>query len=550
MNLTAEIKQISWFKIAVFGFLLIGLYFASFKFLSQEWQNEDFTYCYLIPPIVLYLLWERRGNLFGILSRPSWGGFAFIAFGLLLFWLGELGGEYFTLFISFWFVLVGLCWIHFGGKKLITIWFPLFMVLAAFTPPDFIYFRLTLKLKLLSSQLGVAMIQAYGMSAYREGNIIDLGFTQLQVVDACSGLRYLFPLLIMGILLAYFYRAAWWKKIVLIISTIPLTIFTNSLRIAMTGILFELWGAKVAQGFFHGFSGWFIFMFGLAVLLIEMWVLKKIFPEKKSSSANSSKLKAQIKGENMASDSTIQSQNLKSATTEGLIPQASSLKPKTQKGPAAYFHPPQFVVAVILLGATLVLAQGIEFREKIPANKSLAQFPLNIGEWNGRRDSMDQRFIETLHLSDYVIVNYKNSFGKQVNFYTAYYESQRKGESIHSPATCLPGSGWSFEDAGSQEIPVDYKGNETLPVNRAYMLKNDYRQLSYYWFPQRGRILTNAYQLKLYAFWDALTRQRTDGALVRVITPVYDNEELADAENRLQSFTQAIVPVLNKFLPN
>ena len=104
------------------------------------------------------------------------------------------------------------------------------------------------------------MLQTYGMSAYREGNIIDLGFTQLQVVDACSGLRYLFPLLILGVLLAYFYRVALWKKLIIILSTIPLTIFTNSLRIALTGIIYEIWGAKEAEGFFHGFSGWFIFM--------------------------------------------------------------------------------------------------------------------------------------------------------------------------------------------------------------------------------------------------------------------------------------------------
>jgi EpsI family protein len=81
------------------------------------------------------------------------------------------------------------------------------------------------------------------------------------------------------------------------------------------------------------------------------------------------------------------------------------------------------------------------------------------------------------------------------------------------------------------------------------MEKNGVRQLSYYWFPQRGRILTNAYQLKLFNFWDALTKQRTDGALVRLITPVYENEEVADAEARLISFTKVIVPVLNEYLP-
>ncbi len=88
-----------------------------------------------------------------------------------------------------------------------------------------------------------------------------------------------------------------------------------------------------------------------------------------------------------------------------------------------------------------------------------------------------------------------------------------------------------------------------MPVNRAFMQKSGSKQLTYYWFPQRGRVLTNAYQLKIYAFWDALIRQRTDGALVRVMTPVYESEGLEDAEQRLQKFTREIVPVLSEFLP-
>jgi EpsI family protein len=89
-----------------------------------------------------------------------------------------------------------------------------------------------------------------------------------------------------------------------------------------------------------------------------------------------------------------------------------------------------------------------------------------------------------------------------------------------------------------------------MPVNRAFIQKRGSKQLTYYWFPQRGRILTNAYQLKIYAFWDALTKQRTDGALVRVMTPVYESEGLEDAEQRLQGFTREIVPVLDEFIPD
>jgi hypothetical protein len=149
--------------------------------------------------------------------------------------------------------------------------------------------------------------------------------------------------------------------------------------------------------------------------------------------------------------------------------------------------------------------------------------------------------------------------------FIAIYTAQRKGESIHTPETCLPGSGWEFKKAGSVTIPLLLNSRltnqringspptagaeSTITVNRAVIEKGTYKQLSYFWFPMRGRVLTNIWQMKWYTFWDALTRQRTDGALVRLITPVYPNEDVAQAEARLTAFTQAIVPVLNEYLP-
>jgi EpsI family protein len=162
---------------------------------------------------------------------------------------------------------------------------------------------------------------------------------------------------------------------------------------------------------------------------------------------------------------------------------------------------------------------------------------------------MEQKFIDTLDLSDYVMLNYQGKDGKSVDFYTAFYESQRKGESIHSPETCLPGSGWEFKKAGAVELPLKDRRGNPMRVNKAVMIKGDFRQLSYFWFPQRDRVLTSAWELKWYNFWDALTRQRTDGALVRLITPIYTGEDLAEADQRLLAFTREIVPVLNEFLP-
>lgn len=162
---------------------------------------------------------------------------------------------------------------------------------------------------------------------------------------------------------------------------------------------------------------------------------------------------------------------------------------------------------------------------------------------------MEERFINALDLTDYVIADYVDTQGRSVNLYVAYYASQSKGKSIHSPATCLPGSGWDFRQSGIARINLSPSPGHSFAVNRAVMQKGSTRQVVYHWMPQRGRILTNAYQLKLYAFWDALTRQRTDGALVRAITKVREQEDIEQAEARLKDFVRDIVPVLEKFIP-
>ncbi len=495
------------------------VFFQTIKHFTMRWNKEDYSYCYLMPLVILYIIWEKRNLIKKIPSIPTWFGFITFAFGISLFWLGELGGEYFTLYLAFWFTLIGILWIHIGWEKIKALAFPLLMILTMFPLPDFLYRKTSVKLQLISSQLGVKALQLYGMSAYREGNVIDIGFTQLQVVDACSGLRYIIPLLILSILLAYFFKDRLWKRIILVISSIPISIVMNSMRIAFTGILYELWGARVAEGFFHGFSGWLIFICALAIMLGEIWILKKISP------------RPRVVGK-------IEIQNPKLITYES----------PTSKSPLhTLFSPPQFIVAVIILAGTFALSHGIEFREKTPIVRPLNQFPLGINEWVGKNDILEQKFIDELDLSDYVIVDYKNRDGRLVNLYVAYYESQRKGESIHSPETCLPGTGWEFQEAGTTLIPTG--DGKAVKVNRAFMVKPGQRELVYFWFPMRGRILTNAYQLKIYTFWDALTRQRTDGALVRLITPVYQNEDLKEAEIRLQGFTREVIPILANFLP-
>ena len=516
---------------AIYVPMLAIIYFPAYSWLIfRDWPREDYNYCYLIPFVLVYLIWEKRRQWIKEASTPSWSGLLVLLPGILLFWFGELAGEYFSLYISSWLLIVGLLWLHAGWKKIKIMAFPFFVSLFLFPLPNFINTKLTFNLKLISSEIGIKLIQLLGMSAYREGNIIDLGFTQLQVVDACSGLRYLIPLFLMGVLVAYFYRAAFWKRLIIVISTIPLSIITNSFRIALTAILYPFLGPAAAEGFFHDFSGWAIFMVSLAVLLSEIWVLRKIMPRpgegfmKKKETDNG---RDKFDSENLEKHDSI------------LV---------TRKA-GEFLVQPLFIVAVVILAATLAVHSIVDFREKVPIRRPISQFPLVVGGWEGKRQFLDQQFIDVLQFSDYTSIDYSKQGSLPVSMYVAYYESQRKGRSIHSPETCLPGSGWIFNQAGTRTIPLSGKNSSSITVMRAIMEKSGNRQLIYFWFNQRGRIMTNPYQMKIYNVWDALVLKRTDGALIRVISPVASSENIEDADKRLQSFIREIIPLLNEYIP-
>ena len=235
----------------VLGALYAALYAAPATWLvTRDWIREDFGYGYFVLPVVLYLIWEKRKRISELPIRPSWGGYGLLGGGILLYWLGELAGEFYTLYLSAWLVAVGLCWLRMGWPRLKVIGFPLALALAMFPPPHFLYNTLTLRLKLISSTLGVELMRLYGLSVYQEGNVIDVGFTRLQVVDACSGLRYLFPLLILALLLAYLSRCSPAKKFLVVLSAVPLSMVTNGLRIASVGILYQFFGPAVPAVFF------------------------------------------------------------------------------------------------------------------------------------------------------------------------------------------------------------------------------------------------------------------------------------------------------------
>jgi EpsI family protein len=266
------------------------------------------------------------------------------------------------------------------------------------------------------------------------------------------------------------------------------------------------------------------------VLLGEIWVLGKIMPRP---------------GEGFILK--------REAVTGGggvIPPESQQDEPAAgSKRAGGFLAHPQFMAAVAILVVTLALSSTVNDVEKIPERRSFSQFPLAIGQWEGKRQLLEQEIIDELDLSDYVAVNYWKPEAPPVDIYIAYYESQRKGASIHSPETCLPGGGWIFSQEGTRSVSLPGKNPSSITVKRVIMEKSGMRHLVYFWFSQRGRVLTSAYELKLYNLWDGLVKKRTDGALVRVLSPVDSSEKIDDADQRLQSFIGEMMPLLDAYIP-
>lgn len=507
---------------AAFAAVVLAVIFQdTFVMLRGKWQLEEYSHGFLIPAISAYLLWTRRAQFVSMPFEGSWAGVALVLLGLIVYFLGTLAAITTIDAYALVVVIAGFVLAVMGWKAFRVALVPILLLLLMNPLPQFLYSSISSHLQLISSQIGVAVIRLLGISVYLEGNVIDLGSYKLEVAEACSGLRYLFPLMSVGAIMAYLINGKTWLRLVVFLSTIPLTILMNSFRIGVIGVLVDHYGIEQATGFLHFFEGWVVFMLCLAVLSLEAWGLLRLSGDKRRFR-----------------DLFVVDQPAPKVT-DSMAQQRSLAVPA--------------VAALALLLLSVYPALAVPRRTELtPTRSPFVTFPMQIGEWRGQRQSIEKFYLDVLQLTDYVNANYVQAGKPAVNFYTAYYASQRGSVSTHSPAGCLPGGGWrimSFEQSPLPNVRIG-TGGTPLTVNRVIIQQGSTQQLVYYWFQQRGREMTNEYLVKWYLFWDSLTRQRTDGALVRIITPVPQGESMAAADARLTEFTQQAVSKLTSFVPD
>jgi exosortase len=273
----ADQLEISLPKGLVITSLIASLYAPVLgQMVVQWWQDPDYSHGFVVPLVVGYMLYQRRHNLRQVPLEPNNLGFPVMlgAIGLLL--AGTLGAELFVARLSMLFLLCGVLLFFGGWKMLRAVAFPVAFLALMIPLPALIYNQLTFPLQLLASRLSSNGLELLGIPVLREGNILVLPNYSLEVVEACSGIRSLMSLVTLSVAYGYFVERRVWGRFALVILMVPIAVASNALRVLGAGVVTYFWGPQWAEGFFHFFQGWLIFVSAVACMLIVHWALRHV----------------------------------------------------------------------------------------------------------------------------------------------------------------------------------------------------------------------------------------------------------------------------------
>lgn len=262
----------------VISFLLLaGLYYPVIPSMIMDWyEDPNYSHGFIVPIIAGYFLYQRLNDLKKISVAPSNIGLVVIVAGLLQLTIAYVGTEYFTMRASLIVLLAGMVLYFFGKEVFKVVALPLGYLFFMVPLPYILYDAVAFPLKLLVAKYSVLFLGGIGISVWREGNIIMLHNTVLEVADACSGIRSLMSLLALSVAFAFLSQNTTLKRVIVIFSAVPIAIFANGLRVIVTGILAQYWGVRAAEGFFHEFAGLAVFGVAVAMLILAGAIVKRI----------------------------------------------------------------------------------------------------------------------------------------------------------------------------------------------------------------------------------------------------------------------------------
>lgn len=262
----ADWKRIPLIPVSVVSALLVALYWDVVAGMAEIWWVDPaYSHGLLIPPLALYIAWIQKDQILASPARPSSLGLWLVGFGCLVFLLGKLGAEYFLTRESLVIILAGIALTYWGFERLKKLAFPLVLLATMVPLPTIVYNKLAAPLQLFSSWVASETLELMGIPVFRDGNVMNLPEISLGVAEACSGLRSLSSLTVLALVVGFFLLSTVWAKTLLFLLSIPAAIAINVVRVTATALMARE-DASLAEGFFHSFSGWVVFVVGFALL--------------------------------------------------------------------------------------------------------------------------------------------------------------------------------------------------------------------------------------------------------------------------------------------
>ena len=258
-----------WLQVSILGILIVGLYLGIVIRLAGQWSSDpNYSHGFIVPLFCAWVLWKDRHRIAKIPAQPNWFGLVIIVGGLGLLVLGVLGAENFLSRTSLLFVAAGMAVQFRGWRFFRAILFPWAVLFLAIPIPVLIFNKIAFPLQFFASKLASGLLALFGVPVLREGNVIYLPSLTLDVVEACSGLRSLVSLITLAVFYGYLFEKRNLLRVLVILSAIPIAVIANGFRIMGSGMLGEYWNPDKAEGFFHLFSGWLIFVVSLCLLFL------------------------------------------------------------------------------------------------------------------------------------------------------------------------------------------------------------------------------------------------------------------------------------------
>ena len=277
----------SWWQAALLAVSIGYLYIPILARLAEDWWNDaDASHGFLVVPFSLFVVWHTRRQWQSLPPRPSWLGIPVVAASLGFLIVGVLGVEFFLSRSSLIFLLAGLIITFLGWRYFRALLFPWAFLFLMIPIPAIIFNHIAFPLQLEASRFASTALELVGVPVLREGNIIQLASTSLEVAEACSGIRSLLSLVTLAIIYGYFLETRTYRRVLFAVAAVPIAVLANGFRVVGTGLLAYYWNPERAEGFFHTFSGWLIFvlamlmLFGLdsAFRLVDRWRGKRGTP--------------------------------------------------------------------------------------------------------------------------------------------------------------------------------------------------------------------------------------------------------------------------------